>query len=878
MVKAVKNPLYPLVQQWLTLLDDAKKQRHERWGKYAAEMYKFYNGPHNFMWKNEYARAEGGFLDKETQVPLPRFLMSIGKVSDAVDLFGPSLLHQYPEVIVEPIKKPEIDPIMFGLNPDDPNAQQPLQQMAMEVEQNQRVMKTVAAHKQFYLNWLQVAAGKKDHARRAITEAIVKGLGFLYTELWQPLGSKVSYPRSRFISADNVIFDPDAKNPDEIQWIAVEWTRPVNLVERKYQLPEGSLKPGLQSKSTQSTEAGMRDARANRKNSYDLITYWEIYSKNGCGQRLKSANKIDPEIRQIVDNFGDFTLMVVAKGVNFPLNLHDSVLATGDDNIIFNAAQWPIPFWRDDGTSADWPITILKFREDPDDIYGVSLFKPAIGFIRFCNWAMSFLADKVAANAVDYVACDKHAAKELREQIASQNGPFKILEMDLDTTMGRKMNDVITMLGKPGFDTAIWEMVKECFVEIDKITGLSDLLYGQTGRAMRSAEEAGRLGDNAMIRPEEMANRTDDWYSQAALKECQAAVWLLTPEDTTPVLGRFGAEIWERVVRTQDFDSIARDYSYRLAAGSARKPNRAKKLDSLTQLGGVIMPTIQALALNGSPDQWNWIVRQIGENLEIDVEEALIKPPPPPDPNAPPPPPSPEEQASQAKLQAEQQRLELRAQSDRNKLEVESQRLAMDQQRIQLESQASIHKLQVEMQSAQSRLEAEKSKLAAGMQSDVARAQLQQQIAQQQLEIAQLKADIEKQRLEIDSARQNMQMQGDSQKQQLAVAGESQRQQLQTESTVQHHHLQTAADLQKLHMDLARHQAETTMSANQHKMELAKSADQHDQRLSQASDQHVINTAKQSQDMQKAAFIAEMQLKAAEHKMKQIRDQKRGQL
>ena len=901
MAKAAKNPLYPLVKQWLTLLDDAKKQKRERWGKYAEEMYKFYNGPHNFMWKNEYARAEGGFLDKEAAVPLPRFLMSIGKVSDAVDLFGPSLVHQYPEVIVEPIRRPQVDPMAFGLSPEDPNAQQQIQQMAMEIDSDWKTRKLIASHKQFYLNWLQVAAGKKDHARRAITEAIVKGLGFLYTELWQPLGSKVSYPRSRFISADNVIFDPDATNPDEIQWIAIEWTRPVNLVERKYNLPEGSLKPGLLSKAGQSTEAGRRDAKANRLNSYDLITYWEIYSKNGFGQRLKSSNKIDPELKEIVNSWGDFNLIVVAKGVNFPFNLHDDVIASGDDDLIFNAAQWPIPFWRDDGTSADWPVSMLKFREDPNDIYGVSLFKPAIGFIRFCNWAMSFLADKVSQNACDYVACDKHSAKELREQIASQSGPFKILELDLDTTMGRKLSEVIAMLDKPGFDTAIWNMVKECFVEIDKITGLSDLLYGQTGRAMRSAEEAGRLGDNAMIRPEEMANRTDDWYAQAALKECQAAQWLLEQDDIEPIMGKYGAAFWMQVIRVQDFDAIARDYSFKLAAGSARKPNRAGKMQSLTEIGQVIMPTIQALALNGSSDQWNWYVRQLGEQLEIDVDEALIQPPPPPDPNAPPPPPSPEEvaaQASQAKLQAEQQRLQVRIQLDQQRMAMEQQRLQLDQQRMQIEAQSQVKKLEIELQQAAAKLQAEQAKLQAGMQADVQKAQLDQQVAEQRLQMEQMRVALEQQKMELEAAKQQMMLENEqqksgmkldteaqkhalnldaeSQREELRTESELNRQQLKTSADQQKHGVKSAADLAQLRTLLEKSKIETTAQLLKRKMDLEAATQQHDQSMAHASDEHAINALERSKQLQHDAYLAELQLSIAKSKMRDIQRKERG--
>lgn len=628
---AENHPLAGLCETWLELIVDAKKQRWDRWGQYAAEMYKFYNGAHNFMWRTEYARAEGGFLDQSAAVPLPRFLMSIGKVSDGVDLFGPALIHQYPEVLVTPVRRPVCDPQLLGLDPQDPQAAVYAEQILGEQEQERRLTEAVASHKQFYLNWVQREAGKKKQARRAIVDAIVKGIGCFVTQLYSPRGSAISYPRSRYLSPNQLIKDPDARHPEELQWMAIEWTVPANLLERKFGLEPGALKGHMQSREAQASEQGRRDAKGNRKESYDLVTYYELFSKNGCGQRLKGlqdAKRLEPGLREWLEQVGDFGYLVLVKGIKYPLNLHPKLLAESDPEAVFQAAQWPIPFWRDEGSSNDWPVSELTFKEDPEDVWGISIFKPALGFIRFCNWCLSFLADKVAANACDYIGVMKAAADDIQEQLAQQQGPLRLIK--IDSQFGQKISDLVTLIGKPGFDTAIWTMVQESFEQIDKTTGLSDLLYGQTARQMRSGTEAGILGENSQIRPSDMAQKADDWYAEAAAKEMQAAIWLLERQDLEPVLGRYGAEFWERHIATEDFDAVVRDYKYTLAAGSARKPNRAQKLRGLTDLGQFIIPALQAYAMGGQVEPWNNFASAMADALEVPGEGFLLQGPPAP--------------------------------------------------------------------------------------------------------------------------------------------------------------------------------------------------------------------------------------------------------
>ncbi len=55
--------------------------------------------------------------------------------------------------------------------------------------------------------------------------------------------------------------------------------------------------------------------------------------------------------------------------------------------------------------------------------------KPVIGQMRFVNWCMSLIADKVAAGSGIYVGVLKEAGENIRSQLTSGQGPFTVIEL-----------------------------------------------------------------------------------------------------------------------------------------------------------------------------------------------------------------------------------------------------------------------------------------------------------------------------------------------------------------------------------------------------------------------------------------------------------------
>lgn len=676
---SASHPLNSLVRVWLEKINQAKRQRWEKFGQYGAEAMKFYDGAHDFMWQEEYALGQQGFLSKDSNAYLPRFRMSVNRLFEAVALFGPALYYRNPNVMVTLNDEPEFSPESLGYNQMDEYAMQEFGSIMQGLQMEKSMKKSHASIMESYSNRIQYKTNKKAHARMAIVETILKGMSFLFTEIYSPPGSNFRIPRSTFVSCDDVGFDPDAEYDENATWMFRECCHPVNLVEREYGLPEGSLKGNLESLDSQAQgRVNKADAAKRRKTgkSYDLLWYYKIYSKNGFGERLKSTDKQSLKSKFDFSPFGDYCYLVVAPNVPFFLNMPSWDLDKPLEELIPRVA-WPVPFWQDQMCSNGWPFSKLCFYEKPKSIYPVSLVKPCIGELRFVNWCMSFLADKVASSCQTIVAVAKAAGAEIQNQLQSGMAPFTVLE--ISDILGKNVNELVSFLQSPPFAMDIWRMVSEVNASIDKRTGLTDLLYGITSTQMRSAAEAQVRDQNVSVRPDDMANSCEDWISESCMKEIEAARWLLGSQDIAPVVGPLAAKVWEEQILTQDVDSVIRDFTFRIESGSSRKPNKNARVQQLKELGAVIAPVLQQFAMSGNPGPWNAYVDQLGKAMEFDAAEFIVQPPPPPEPSQ--QGPSPEEIAAQAKAQE----ADMKMQSEQHRMEMDHQKamqqMGMDQEK-----------------------------------------------------------------------------------------------------------------------------------------------------------------------------------------------------
>jgi hypothetical protein len=642
-----ENPLRPIAKRWLEVIKQGEKHK-EVFSRDAKEALGFYSSDPDAMWGNETARGERGY---NKGIDPPPFRMVVNRVWEAVRLFGSVIHHRNPQRTVTPKEYPVIGPALLGIMPQPPVPQMgpegpvigpdgqpvmmpdPGMQMYEQGVQQQQFLyerrKVIASLLQDYLNYTPNELDLKKVSRKVVDEAFIKGAGVWWHELHQPPGATIKLAGSFYDSIDNLVWDPDADEFEDIRWAARRRVRPVDEVAAEFGLTREDLKGHIESYSSRADEAtrGYEYKKKNGKTN-DLICYWEIYSKTGFGDRLKDADK---SLQGKFDALGPNCYIVVAEGVDFPLNcppalLQEEVDETGIPQEMFMRSQWPIPFWAE---PKGWPFTLLAWHGQPGYSWPVSIIKPGIGELRFINWAMSFLATRIATSSQTLIGVAKAADPDLKAKILERNeGGFNIVE--ISEAVGRSVNDVISVFQMPGVTQDMYQIIAEVTNLFDRRVGLTELIYGMTRSSFRSAAEAAVKSEQISVRPDDYANTLEDALSEVARKEALLARWLIYPQDVEPLLGPMAAQAWGMHVQNENPENIVREYSYRVEAGSARKPNIATKTENLNNFLQIAMPVAQGMLQAGQPNLFNGLMTLWGKINQMDVAEFMVPPPPPP--------------------------------------------------------------------------------------------------------------------------------------------------------------------------------------------------------------------------------------------------------
>lgn len=681
----LKEPLRPVTGTWIQKIKLAWEFKRKKFQDDADEAMQFFNGPYDFLYGLKNAGASRGFVytGESADLPRPSFCMTINKVAEMVQLFGPALYHRNPNRKVNFRQMPSLPPELFG-DPNDPRTQMQAQQRQMQNLQMRSIDQGRAILLETYLNYTPMALDLKTESRWAVDEAIITGLGALWTEVYQPAGAQFKMVGSFFDSSSNLVMDPDAENFRDVKWIARKCIHPFWEVEEEYGLESDSLrgKSQYESFSAQSNVSSSRDGDYNRKRGLtnDLLVYWKIWSKMGIGGRLMG---IRPDLRPSLDQYGKYTYLVVADSCNYPLNLPPALtdVAFGEDLEAAEQAkiemqkrlEWPTPFWADDA----WPFSPLIFHSIPKEIYPMSHVKPGMGELKFLNWAFSFLAGKVRTASRDFIGIAKSAGEELKD-IIKHGSDYTTIEVE---ALHGSIDNVVKFLQHPPFNQEIYKIIEGVAGNFEKRTGLTELMYGLTHNQMRSAYEAEVKGDQVSVRPDDMASKVEDWMTEAARKEAFAARWHLHGQDVVPVMGPEGGQWWDQLVTAADPAEIIHQLEYRVEAGSAKKPNKGREAATMQQAVQLLFQPLFGYSMStGDVGPVNRLITEWAKSLDLEPEGFLIKPPPPQ--------PNPEE------IQAQQAQQEMAMAGQRHQLDTG---MAQAKHAQEQQHKAQAHLLQMKM-------------------------------------------------------------------------------------------------------------------------------------------------------------------------------------
>lgn len=658
--------LRPLCTAWLKKISLASKQWEKQFGEFAREAMNYFDGDSQWLWANDFAKSRAsGYLGDDTIMPNPTFRVVPNRTAEMVQLFGPAVYYQDHVRTVTYRQPVTFGPEVFG-DPQDPMAQQVASMLAYQQDVTTARKQGAASVLETVANYVALEGDLKPQGRDCIQEAIVKGASWMTVEL-----DERGMPVARQVSADDVLVDPDATkwDWDQVRWQSVWRVRPYYdveaTVEQMCQLEPGSLsgkfKPYCKAESLwrEGETASNKVANYERKQgkSDDLLGYWEIYSRFGMGHEM-SGVELDPEAKSWLDSCGRYVHLMICPGCPFPLNmpgdLVEDVLTTPDtlpddpediqpdmldengqpipqgptpEDQLWGAVQWPLPFFDD----KLFPIQPLGFLRKTGQPYHISLLKPAAGYMRFLYWAYSFMATKVAAASTTLIGVKKAADEKFKNKILEGSGSgLNVVEIEEAT--GMRITDLLSVFQAPSIDPQMMAVVEKLEAACDKATGLVDLIYGMTGVQLRSAQEANIKQGNTQIRPDDMAKTVDDFFSVIARMQMLALQWTATSEQLTPIVGQVGAYVWQQNIENQPPDVIAREYEFRVEAGSSRRPNKATRIDQLNSAMQVLTPVLQGWAqATGQVDPLNALIQQWGKENEIPgIEKYVLQPPPPP--------------------------------------------------------------------------------------------------------------------------------------------------------------------------------------------------------------------------------------------------------
>jgi hypothetical protein len=635
------SPLRQIATTWVKKLKAAEKYK-KPFTEDAKEASQFFDGDHNWMWKDAYARGERGY---NSSIAPPSFRMQLNKVFELVEIFASVIYHRNPVRTVTVMQPPEFPLKHVGLDqPLGPDGQPSPEQLAIietvKAEQMQREQRELSAQLlQSYLNWTPIELDLKRQARKVVNEAMIKGAGVFWTELVSvDVSGNGEQPPMKMVGSfydtvDNLLIDPDYDNEDDMLWCARKCVRPLQEVADTYGVPVEHLRKHIDDDTVLRKEPR---GKKKKDTTNDLITFYKVWSKCGMGDRFKDAPKAS---RGVFDPVGRYCYLVICEGVEYPLNLPPQLMQeivdeqTGLPPEVFPRVSWPIPFFAD---TNGWPFTMLAFHRKPGYAWPVSHIRPAIGELRLLNWCFSFLATRIATSCETIVAVQKAADETIKEQLlAPSEGGFKILE--LSELLGRRIEDIVSIFQMPQVTKDLWDIISAILDEFAKRTGLSELAYGYTRSSFRSAAEAQIKNENISIRPDNMANELEDCMSMLARREALAARWLLDPQDILPVLGPLGAAAWAQTIMNRDIVNLTRELLYRVEAGSARKPNKASRVEQMQMAVQTLGPILSQLAGTGMVEPFNALISDWANSLDIDAKPYLLPPPPPPAPPGMPP-------------------------------------------------------------------------------------------------------------------------------------------------------------------------------------------------------------------------------------------------
>ena len=763
----------PLCQGWLAKIEAAmtcKGRKH--WKEVADECQMFYSRSAAAMWDQNYSKKFWRGMKP------PKFRISINKAFEFVAIYGPNLIWDTPHRTVAPKKQLDISPELLG-----PMAEQIGQQLAMESAKDRAVAQLL----QQWLNYTpreMPGGGLESHNELAVIDALVKGRGCTWPQVYRMPGSQRTLTGCFRKPPEDLLIDPDFKTLQEAKWIGLRHVEPHWAVEKKFQLPPGSLKnkasmeSGWHYAELKGTEdQGTGERRSGKTN--DLVVWYEIWSKMGTGARMTGM----PDFlkNQLEESVGDYAYLAICPDCPYPLNCPADKLRNGATEADVKADfEWPVPLWTDDR----WPVELLEFYPDTESAYPIPPIAPGLGELKAINCIVSGLVNRTWQNGRQMWGVLGAYYDEMKKQL-DDGEDLSVFAIPVGGQ--EDIRKICQLFESKEINRDSWEILSLLSDTFDKRVGLTAFVYGQNegGTQDRTAETTKQRSSAVGVRPDHMQKKVIGWQSRVASVEGFLTRWFIKADDVLPLLGNAGAMLWQQFIENTDVELVVRQMDFQIAAASVRRPNRDKQIESFNEAIARWLPVAQTRAeLTQDYEPINGAMQILAELHDMEGMEKLYFPPTEQDQELP--------QLQKEQLRAEVQKTaaearKAEAEAQNNPAELKAAELQMEAQNQEREGQLEIEVEQAKLKMELVRLEAEMAMKKAELEIKVQEGQLKLQQQQQQNELKAQQGMVDLQVKEatglqqIQMGKQQMEMQK-QQMQQQKQAGDVKLQQQKQES------------------------------------------------------------------------------------------------
>lgn len=440
-----------------------------------------------------------------------------------------------------------------------------------------------------FLNYTTVELDRRRHARMAIDETLIKGAGIGWTEM----DAHTGLVYSAYKSIDDLLLDPDARCPEDIWWLALRCREPIWNFKRMYGDAAKDVKPS----GDDGTKSDSKESQ-----SQDYVTYWKIFSKMGDGLRVKkeTENTADDGAN---DRSRDFKYIIIAP--------------EGKPVFIGN---WPTPFWADARTMG-WPCALLDFAREPNSVWPIPILKAGLPLQKWINWAYTFLLKKVKITCRDIGVANKRLSDE-NKAVIRNDAITDFQMMYLDDPNIDDIRKVFQTIQFPAMNGDLLKAIEMAELQFQKVTGLYEILYGQTPQAYRSAQEAIVKDRNSRLRIDDMGREVVMWENINSRHEAICARMHMTPEMIGEILGPEAAQIWG-YYKQGDLLRVMREYQYTIETGSL-KPLGPNEMVEQTNLALQTLAPMYAQAAAWQP--LNRLIADWAKYRQIAKPEELMIP------------------------------------------------------------------------------------------------------------------------------------------------------------------------------------------------------------------------------------------------------------